>query len=129
MKASLTRSLQQRLLAFLRQDLAQLLGDTHHVGEPSRARIEVEEHEVRLVEILHARKTDVESECALVHEVEERLQIVDERVLHLLAFFAGQLDSRDPLGVVDRRVLLSEMGTTRNTLRQALQRDGSIAQM
>ena len=127
MQARLARGLHERLDALLVQRRLDGLRHGDDVGEGRLARVEVEEHEVGPVEVLGPRRPDVEGQRPLVHEVEQRRLVVDQGVVDGLAPLGLQLDARNPVGVVVRRVLLPEMrGLLGEALGQAFERDRPV---
>ena len=88
-------------------------------------RIEIEDADVRVVEVRRARRPDVRRDAVLVGDPEQRARVGDERIVHR-AVLLRHLDALEPRGEALRHVLLDE-ALLADAGRKALHRDRPAA--
>jgi len=85
MQTRLARGLHERLDAAAVQGAVQFLRHLQYGREIRPAAVEVEQHRVRSVQGGEPREPDVKRQRVLIHQIEQRRQVVDHRVVdHLV---------------------------------------------
>src|SRR6185369_13041039 len=109
MQAGLPGCLEIRLDVFPLQQTVKLFGDDYHIGKRSFTSVEIKQNVVGSIEILDTRKPRMKRDRSLVDQVQQRLNVIHQSVVDLLAIPTGELYARNPGRIVRRRVLLPKV--------------------